>query len=77
MRQKQRVFSLFLLSPSSWRAWIEIAWGCASSPTGYVALLMEGVDRNCNKPLGLVKFKVALLMEGVDRNNVSYVVTAR
>ena len=25
MRQKQRVFSLFLLSPSSRRAWIEIA----------------------------------------------------
>ena len=24
MRQKQRVFSLFLLSPSSWRAWIEM-----------------------------------------------------
>ena len=24
MRQKQRVFSLFLLSPSSRRAWIEI-----------------------------------------------------
>ena len=26
MRQKQRVFSLFLLSPSSRRAWIEIYW---------------------------------------------------
>lgn len=25
MRQKQRVFSLFLLSPSSRRAWIEIS----------------------------------------------------
>ena len=27
MRQKQRVFSLFLLSPSSRRAWIEIITG--------------------------------------------------
>ena len=46
MRQKQRVFSLFLLSPSSWRAWIEI-W-CVLSVGGLwvVALLMEGVDRN-------------------------------
>lgn len=46
MRQKQRVFSLFLLSPSSRRAWIEMwlnekgrVWVC-------VAHLAEGVDRN-------------------------------
>ena len=47
MRQKQRVFSLFLLSPSSRRAWIEICpallrWDDQRS----VALLTEGVDRN-------------------------------
>ena len=46
MRQKQRVFSLFLLSPSSRRAWIEIE---ATVPVVMhldVALLTEGVDRN-------------------------------
>ena len=33
-----------------------------------VALLMEGVDRNCIKPLQRWRKDVALLMEGVDRN---------
>ena len=46
MRQKQRVFSLFLLSPSSWRAWIEIRSMRGRSEGYRVALLMEGVDRN-------------------------------
>ena len=46
MRQKQRVFSLFLLSPSSWRAWIEIMQEAEKSGRSVVALLMEGVDRN-------------------------------
>ena len=46
MRQKQRVFSLFLLSPSSRRAWIEIPAPGAASAAGGVALLAEGVDRN-------------------------------
>ena len=46
MRQKQGVFSLFLLSPSSRRAWIEIhkVWIVTGGET--VALLAEGVDRN-------------------------------
>ena len=47
MRQKQGVFSLFLLSPSSRRAWIEIlggVWVVGDRP--HVALLAEGVDRN-------------------------------
>ena len=55
-------------SPSSRRAWIEIgkirhAWRMQS-----VALLAEGVDRNC--PCFLVPkcLFVALLAEGVDRN---------
>ena len=46
MRQKQSIFSLFLLSPSSRRAWIEISkrrYRCRKST---VALLAEGVDRN-------------------------------
>ena len=46
MRQKQGVFSLFLLSPSSRRAWIEICWLLRSGRKILVALLAEGVDRN-------------------------------
>ena len=46
MRQKQGVFSLFLLSPSSRRAWIEISHGSFGSGIQTVALLAEGVDRN-------------------------------
>ena len=47
MRQKQRVFSLFLLSPSSRRAWIEILRVYVKKKRFSVALLAEGVDRNC------------------------------
>ena len=46
MRQKQGVFSLFLLSPSSRRAWIEITPEPISRNRSMVALLAEGVDRN-------------------------------
>ena len=46
MRQKQGVFSLFLLSPSSRRAWIEIGLSGSSGQPDLVALLAEGVDRN-------------------------------
>ena len=46
MRQKQGVFSLFLLSPSSRRAWIEIIQYFAACSAPMVALLAEGVDRN-------------------------------
>ena len=46
MRQKQRVFSLFLLSPSSRRAWIEIKPCRHAQLDDQVALLAEGVDRN-------------------------------
>ncbi len=49
MRQKQRVFSLFLLSPSSRRAWIEIQAACHMLNVGRVALLAEGVDRNTGR----------------------------
>ena len=48
MRQKQRVFSLFLLSPSSRRAWIEMRKCRECSDREAVALLTEGVDRNLN-----------------------------
>ena len=72
MRQKQGVFSLFLLSPSSRRAWIEIFALRSSSRNSGVALLAEGVDRN---PIALssrpVAREVALLAEGVDRNSVA------
>ena len=46
MRQKQGVFSLFLLSLSSRRAWIEIRHPAAENRETGVALLAEGVDRN-------------------------------
>ena len=46
MRQKQSIFSLFLLSPSSRRAWIEICINDAERKNNNVALLAEGVDRN-------------------------------
>ena len=46
MRQKQGVFSLFLLSPSSRRAWIEIEKRASEYTRPLVALLAEGVDRN-------------------------------
>ena len=50
MRQKQGVFSLFLLSPSSRRAWIEIFRMRLVRRAALVALLAEGVDRNCQGP---------------------------
>ena len=46
MRQKQGVFSLFLLSPSSRRAWIEMRKYRGCNDREVVALLTEGVDRN-------------------------------
>lgn len=49
MRQKQGVFSLFLLSPSSRRAWIEIFTSTGSTIAPLVALLAEGMDRNLKK----------------------------
>ena len=58
MRQKQGVFSLFLLSPSSRRAWIEIELEEFNSDLTYVALLAEGVDRNSSN--GGEDFRVVL-----------------
>ena len=49
MRQKQGVFSLFLLSPSSRRAWIEIIICWVVVTPILVALLAEGVDRNTGR----------------------------
>ena len=68
MRQKQRVFSLFLLSPSSRRAWIEMMMPLNLYETAPVALLAEGVDRNLYIPATTRTTIVALLAEGVDRN---------
>ena len=57
MRQKQRVFSLFLLSPSSRRAWIEISTALAGKADKTVALLTEGVDRNSSlSPIIVILF---------------------
>ena len=69
MRQKQGVFSLFLLSPSSRRAWIEIRICIMMRIACLVALLAEGVDRNVLHCSAKAVFSyVALLAEGVDRN---------
>ena len=69
MRQKQGVFSLFLLSPSSRRAWIEILVWSLTFHVLCVALLAEGVDRNkIQLPHTRYGSRVALLAEGVDRN---------
>ena len=70
MRQKQGVFSLFLLSPSSRRAWIEIARAGIRLVDAVVALLAEGVDRNSQVPKPSGTNTVALLAEGVDRNSL-------
>ena len=69
MRQKQRVFSLFLLSPSSRRAWIEIGLLVLPLVGWLVALLAEGVDRNARGGARGPPPAVALLAEGVDRNS--------
>ena len=56
-------------SPSSRRAWIEIAPESASGIQTVVALLAEGVDRNLSVSVCWAVFaEVALLAEGVDRN---------
>ena len=55
-------------SPSSRRAWIEIAEPYHWQDRYVVALLAEGVDRNCIKDNRRAVEAVALLAEGVDRN---------
>ena len=68
MRQKQRVFSLFLLSPSSRRAWIEIpAVSLAASPALSPSSRRAWIE--ITSPIKCLKLShVALLTEGVDRN---------
>ena len=56
------------VSPSSWRAWIEIHTARCEERLSVVALLAEGVDRNLNRQRRLDTWQVALLAEGVDRN---------
>ena len=72
MRQKQGVFSLFLLSPSSRRAWIEITKDNAemkntvASPSSRRAWIeIQHVQGKA------ADIRVALLAEGVDRNYMS------
>ena len=69
MRQKQRDFSLFLLSPSSRRAWIEII--------GYVNDNLDSMLSPSSRRAWIeiqklfatnCQILVALLAEGVDRN---------
>ena len=71
MRQKQGVFSLFLLSLSSRRAWIEIPASCwrndnfcksLSSRRAWIEIIHGAYGKRGGAA-------VALLAEGVDRNN--------
>ena len=55
-------------SPSTRRAWIEIAGFQKRYSRTYVALHPEGVDRNSTLPKTGPKISVALHPEGVDRN---------
>ena len=56
-------------SPSSRRAWIEIFEIFQHELCPIVALLAEGVDRNCDGGVYVsYHVPVALLAEGVDRN---------
>ena len=56
-------------SPSSRRAWIEMPRSVIERQLREVALLAEGVDRNCRVRLcPMCQWRVALLAEGVDRN---------
>ena len=59
------------MSPSSRRAWIEIQQLCHDAGLSLVALLAEGVDRNCTSCSALTGSCVALLAEGVDRNTAA------
>ena len=60
---------MWRVSPSSQRAWIEIASSRPHTRRDSVALLAEGVDRNLLAALSTRLTKVALLAEGVDRNH--------
>ena len=69
MRQKQGVFSLFLLSPSSRRAWIEIGQELTGWTTMYLSPSSRRAWIEITTTLPAVcLILVALLAEGVDRN---------
>ena len=59
------------LSPSTRRAWIEIATAAASSASTAVAFHPEGVDRNSASRPRRPCDPVAFHPEGVDRNNLA------
>ena len=61
--------NLYIESPSTRRAWIEITATCGEQlRKNAVALHPEGVDRNGKKRLISACVAVALHPEGVDRN---------
>ena len=65
-------------SPSSRRAWIEIAQRSSQPFWRGVALLAEGVDRNNSSySASRAALMVALLAEGVDRNGNLMVVNEK
>ena len=68
MRQKQRVFSLFLLSPSSRRAWIEIFQIREKQNENKSPSSRRAWIEIPHSATGYRTVCVALLAEGVDRN---------
>ena len=64
------------LSPSTRRAWIEIAYAGGHWLPRVVALHPEGVDRNAFASSGISSSTVALHPEGVDRNSIYEVLPA-
>ena len=63
------IFLVVCKSPSSRRAWIEMASTWCWLRCSRVALLTEGVDRNHSLQRARCVAQVALLTEGVDRND--------
>lgn len=61
MRQKQSIFSLFLLSPSSRRAWIEIFTASKPMCGQPVALLAEGMDRNVASAIYRARIEISTI----------------
>ena len=77
MRQKQSIFSLFLLSPSSRRAWIEITRRrvCSTSRPPSPSSRRAWIEICCWQRRPSFS-RVALLAEGVDRNVLRVVLLA-
>ena len=71
MPMAHRYCAYTLSSPSSRRAWVEMARTAPARTRKAVALLTEGVGRNSFLALPDLVHRVALLTEGVGRNSAA------